>query len=381
MQLKSVSGSEESFFKTYANTSNKMGKIINVLLSTDSNSDNGSENVWAEAKTVCNKLSFAGVRDLDISVVMAVLFDTVVRVGCSDLKSKVTNVLKKTAKCTLRESQLHDKDIKSGQDINLGEALSIGDGKCIGDIINGCNSDFKSILCVIFDGEQIKACFNKMKGITPPILQNSKKALAAVGKAFKTMTGTSNSDTNRPPIFFSVLTIENPKDFKNLKDNYTSITISEKIRKIPDSAFYNFKKLREIEISDGVDSIGQWAFQCCSGLRKVVIPDTVCRIGKLAFADCKNLAEIDLPDSSGGFKSIEIGTFMRCEKLKEVVIPNGVTEIGESAFYGCENLKKIEIPNTVTKVGADAFKKCDSQMTIKGNADEEIKDKIRDQID
>jgi hypothetical protein len=77
----------------------------------------------------------------------------------------------------------------------------------------------------------------------------------------------------------------------------TSITTSDGLAIIKDSAFKNCSALTSAIISDGVASIGMNAFQGCSNLASIIIPDSVTSIGGYAFRDCTKLDSILIPVS------------------------------------------------------------------------------------
>ena len=98
---------------------------------------------------------------------------------------------------------------------------------------------------------------------------------------------------------------------------------------IPEHAFYNRRKLEEVELCDGLLEIGQYVFQFCSELKRLSIPSTVTVITR--------------------------GTCQYCERLTEVELNDGLLEIGDGAFSMCSALKRVEIPSTVVRIGDRAF--------------------------
>ena len=79
--------------------------------------------------------------------------------------------------------------------------------------------------------------------------------------------------------------------------NLTSLTIGDKVKRIPAYAFYRCSGLTSITIPESVTEIGNFAFLRCSGLTSVTIPESVTKIGHYVFCDCKNLTSITLPKS------------------------------------------------------------------------------------
>ena len=62
-------------------------------------------------------------------------------------------------------------------------------------------------------------------------------------------------------------------------------------------AFYNCRRLSNINIPNSVTSIGEYAFERCTALTSINIPDSVTSIGARAFRDCSNLTSITIPNS------------------------------------------------------------------------------------
>ena len=148
---------------------------------------------------------------------------------------------------------------------------------------------------------------------------------------------------------------------KAKNNDIESCEIHENTRIIYDEAFYECKKLTDIDIPDSVRGIGFRVFSSCDSLKNMVIPNSVTYIGYGAFLDCINLESIVLSDS---ITTIEDSTFDYCYKLKSIIIPEGVTSIGEYAFAGCYALESIEIPTSLASIGQNAFHTCKSLTRI-----------------
>lgn len=122
-----------------------------------------------------------------------------------------------------------------------------------------------------------------------------------------------------------------------------SINIPEFIDNLPvtnigNSAFYQYRSIKEIIIPNSVTNIGDNAFCGCSGLMGVDIPNSVTNIDHGAFCYCNSLKDITIPNS---VINIWRSAFYRCTSLKVVIIPDSVTNISDSAFYDCNSLKEI----------------------------------------
>lgn len=95
-----------------------------------------------------------------------------------------------------------------------------------------------------------------------------------------------------------------------------------------------------VEISNGVKRIEDGEFADCSRLTSVKIPNSVKRIGNEAFSGCSSLTSVEIPDS---VTSIGRGAFGDCSGLTSVTIHNGAVHIADDAFYGCDSLTALHI--------------------------------------
>lgn len=94
------------------------------------------------------------------------------------------------------------------------------------------------------------------------------------------------------------------RSFKGCK-NLVSVTLSEGIKVIEDSAFEGCTALKTIVIPCGVASIGERAFIGCTSLVDVYIPDSVATIGNAAFRGCAGLTNIYFAGTISQWNSIE----------------------------------------------------------------------------
>ena len=118
----------------------------------------------------------------------------------------------------------------------------------------------------------------------------------------------------------------------------TDLIIPEGVKQIKDYAFY-FCVLTSVTISNSVTSIGESAFQSCTALRSVTIPNSVTSIGNCAFWGCVGLTSVTISKS---VTSIGEDAFRGCISLTSVTIPKSVTSIGQRAFYSI-NLTDINV--------------------------------------
>ena len=118
-------------------------------------------------------------------------------------------------------------------------------------------------------------------------------------------------------------------------------------------AWYNMKdQITTVNISEGITEIGGDNFNDMLNLTRVTIPEGVVAIGESAFQNAVSLESIDLPST---LKTINWYAFMGCRSLTEIRFRNGLETIGMMAFAGCENLSTAYIPVSVTQIGAGAF--------------------------
>lgn len=162
----------------------------------------------------------------------------------------------------------------------------------------------------------------------------------------------------------------------------TKVTVSEGIKVIGSSCFYEYSGLSSVNLPSTLTEIGYNAFYGCSSLSNIKIPDSVTSIGEVAFEGCSNLDTINIPAgmtelinyqfSESSLKSIVIpGTITRigacafhgCKELKSVTISEGVSEIGDSAFRW-SGITSLTIPGSVKRIGKNAFESCSSLTSL-----------------
>ena len=183
-----------------------------------------------------------------------------------------------------------------------------------------------------------------------------------------------------------------------------TVVFGEKVKRIPDYAFYKCEKLQSVTFNEGLEYIGEFAFCACSALRttalpetlkeigrsafaygkfrSVTIPERLTRIGKDAFTGCNSIktvywnAEKGFVENGFPFSHIESivfgenvkiipdNMFAFCTGLRSIVIPDTVTSIGNRAFYNCGGLESVTIPESVTSIGDCAFDGCTNLKEI-----------------
>ena len=137
----------------------------------------------------------------------------------------------------------------------------------------------------------------------------------------------------------------------------------KKVTEIGEQAFGSLKEpsetLTKVTISDGIKKIGASAFYNCKALAEIVLPDSITEIESYAFAGTV-VSEIVLPKNLTELNNI----FSKSKNLREVVLQEGLKKINSCAFNQCENLEKISIPSTLKDISEDAFVGCHSLESI-----------------
>lgn len=144
-------------------------------------------------------------------------------------------------------------------------------------------------------------------------------------------------------------------DYENESGEYT-------LKEIGSYAFYNAKKLTELQIPDSVQTIYPYAFFECDGLKTIDFGAGVKYIFDAAFYGCGKLEEINLP-----YSLVYLGgkAFYKCYSLFDVNFQTlkegdetvaGIVYIGNYAFYSDEQITSLVLPETLKYIGKYAFK-------------------------
>lgn len=114
------------------------------------------------------------------------------------------------------------------------------------------------------------------------------------------------------------------------------------LRSIGDHALAG-AQLKEVVLPSGLEKVGAGAFAGCEELERADLSESsVKEIPEDAFRDCTKLKEVIF---GGSCEKIGKSAFEGCTSLGEVMLPDSVSEIGEDAFKGCSSLEKISIEN------------------------------------
>ena len=137
-------------------------------------------------------------------------------------------------------------------------------------------------------------------------------------------------------------------------------TVPETVTEIEKSAFAA-SGVESVSMSDAVNAVGESAFSNCSKLKSVVLSKGLKELKSSLFSGCSALEAISIPDS---VKMLGNGVFSGCAALKEVKIPGEVTVIPKNAFSGCTSLEGVSIPASVTAINEAAFDKCTALKNV-----------------
>ena len=137
-------------------------------------------------------------------------------------------------------------------------------------------------------------------------------------------------------------------------------TVPETVTEIEKSAFAA-SGVESVSMSDAVNAVGESAFSNCSKLKSVVLSKGLKELKSSLFSGCSALEAISIPDS---VKMLGNGVFSGCAALKEVKIPGEVTVIPKNAFSGCTSLEGVSIPASVTAIKEAAFDGCTALKNV-----------------
>lgn len=155
--------------------------------------------------------------------------------------------------------------------------------------------------------------------------------------------------------------------FSNCKD-LVSVTLPPSIKKICSGAFYQCKKLKNINL-ENVEEIQDHVFMECESLEEVNL-SKIRELGYQAFIDCTSLKKVNIPKNSGLYK-IEDFTFFRCSSLESIELPENVLEIGSFAFARCSALKSVTFNNHYCDImGSTTFQGCTALEAVNLNLNE-----------
>ena len=196
----------------------------------------------------------------------------------------------------------------------------------------------------------------KYKGACPSevIIKDGTKGIG--GEAFYECTSLTNITIPESVSTIGVSAFRNCTSLKTV--NYNAVNCSsfssyyDPFEGIYYHPFEGCTSLSTVNIGERVKTIPQYAFYECTSLTSITIPNSVTAIGDEAFYNCENLMSITIPDS---VTTIGDYAFYKCTSLTSMTIPDSVITIADSAFEDCTSLTSITIPHSVINIGDYAF--------------------------
>lgn len=118
------------------------------------------------------------------------------------------------------------------------------------------------------------------------------------------------------------------------KDNHTikNVQLPATLKTIGEMTFYGAENLLTVSISEGVTEIDDSAFMLCSSLTSIKLPYSLEKIGKSVFKQCTSLKSIILHEA---LTSLGKEAFANCTSLNYVGLENQNLQYDESVFMGC----------------------------------------------
>jgi len=138
-------------------------------------------------------------------------------------------------------------------------------------------------------------------------------------------------------------------------EEYTSVSLPDTIKEIPESAFYYCTALTSVRLPAALETIPNSAFYECVSLNSIVIPASVTKIGRTVFYDCRALKSVDI---QGKVTDIGASAFANCRGLVKVTVQEGLTTLGAEAFINCRELSSFNVPASLKTMPSGTFSNC-----------------------
>jgi hypothetical protein len=141
---------------------------------------------------------------------------------------------------------------------------------------------------------------------------------------------------------------------ERVPEDAVRVRVDPSVTSIPAYAFYNAKKLTEVELCEGLVEIGIESFRWCDhSITKIDIPTSLRRICNAAFRDSLR-CPIRLHD---GIESIGERAFAACI-FTNFRVPSLITLIPHNMLNGCTSIFSVEMPKNITEIKNYAFTHC-----------------------
>jgi hypothetical protein len=144
-----------------------------------------------------------------------------------------------------------------------------------------------------------------------------------------------------------------------------NVVIPDNVTYIGEYAFDGCEDLTELIISDQVKDIAYTAFWNCDNLEYIKIGAGLAKISKYGLiGDCHKFKRFEVCEENEKFKAVDGNLYTKEDDLlyyaigkkeESFTVPCGVRNIGPFAFFSCKYLKSVIIPEGVKKIGQSAF--------------------------
>lgn len=137
-----------------------------------------------------------------------------------------------------------------------------------------------------------------------------------------------------------------------------TVTVPEEVKVV--SAFCDNFFVKEVVFSENTEEIGEYAF-INSSLTSLTLSENIRKIGNSAFDSCLNLEKVTLNEK---LEEIGIFAFAGCQLLEEFTVTEKVKAIGDGAFARCDGLKTLTFSSAKTEIGENICDSCSKELKI-----------------
>mgnify|MGYP004672729007 FL=1 len=154
-----------------------------------------------------------------------------------------------------------------------------------------------------------------------------------------------------------------------LKDQVTSVVVSEGITNISNRSFHGMDKIESFKIPNPVTSIDGGAMEGLKSLKELDIPNSVKSIGTNGLEYLHSLKSLKIPDSVTSLGNWALAGSKGMENLE---LGNGITYLGRGALRTMNNLKSLTLGENITYIASEAFGSTFKSDIIYYNSDEQL---------
>lgn len=142
--------------------------------------------------------------------------------------------------------------------------------------------------------------------------------------------------------------------------NLEKVILPDTLTVIPQNAFKDCEKLKDVESKFGIKEVGKFAFSGCKSLTNINFAN-IQKLGNNAFENCVSLKSITFNNS---LSEISDYAFKNCKGLTFASLPSGLVKIGKEAFCSCHAIKNLSLNNSIQTIGQNAFEDCPNIFTL-----------------